>query len=275
LKKPPNSICIIGGGAVACEFAQIFSSFGTKVTMLIRSSLLSKEDQEVRELVVALFENKNITILSSVTATRVEKKGNKKIVFYQYGEREESVGVDEILVATGKTPVLDLDLEKAKVKTNHSGIRVNQHLQTSVPHIYAAGDVIGPYLFTHTGYYQGHIAAHNAFSYRKIRVNYDAVPRCVFIAPEVASVGLSEEDARKKGIRTKKGLCALSILGRANTSDEFDGFVKVVLNEKGVIIGGSIVAPSAGEMIHELALAVQLKLKANVLAEMIHAYPTY
>lgn len=275
LKKPPKSICIIGGGAVACEFAQIFSSFGTKVTMMVRSSLLSKEDLEVIELVEALFENRGISLLKSATVTRVKKKGNKKNVYYQYGDKEEAVETDEILLAAGKVPVLDLDLEKAEVKKNHSGLQVNTHLQTNISHIYGAGDVVGPFLFTHTGYYQGYIAAHNAFSNRKIRVNYDAVPRCVFTSPEVASVGLTEEEAKIKGVRTKKGLCPIAVLGRANTSEEFDGFVKVVVNEKNVIIGASIVAPRAGEMIHELVLAVQLKIKADVLADMIHAYPTY
>lgn len=274
-KKPTKSLFIIGGGPVACEFAQIFSIFGTKVVIATRSTLLSNEDHEVSELVTALFENRGIKVLTGVTVDRVEKKNNKKLISYKFGGKSESVSVEEILVATGKTPVLDLDLKSANVNTNHSGIIVNKYLETTSPHIFAAGDVIGPYLFTHSGEYQSYIAAHNAFSYRKIRVNYNSVPRCVFIAPEVASVGLSEATAVKKGIKIKKGLAAISILGRANTSEQFDGFVKVVTNEKGVIIGASIVAPRAGEMIHELALAVHLRLNANVLAGMIHAYPTY
>src|SRR3989344_5054111 len=275
LKKPPKSLFIIGGGAVACEFAQIFSIFGTKVTIAARSTLLSNEDREVSDLVTALFENRGIKVLNGVTVNEVEKKNGKKIVSYKYGGKSESVEVEEILVAAGKTPVLDLDLEKAEVKTNRSGIIVNKYLQTANPNIFAAGDVVGPYLFTHSGEYQSYVAAHNAFSYRKIRVNYNTVPRCVFITPEVASVGMSEQDAIKKGIKTKKGMAAISILGRANTSGELDGFVKVITNEKGIIIGAAIVAPRAGELIHELALAVHLKLNANVLSGMIHAYPTY
>lgn len=275
LRKPPKSLFIIGGGAVACEFAQIFSIFGTKVTIAARSKLLSNEDSEVSDLVTALFENRGIKVLAGVTVDRIEKKNGKKIVSYKFGGKSESVEVEEILIATGKTPVLDLDLEKARVHTNHSGIVVNKYLQTTNPNIFAAGDVVGPYLFTHSGEYQSYIAAHNAFSYRKIRVNYSTVPRCVFITPEVASVGISEQDAIKKGIRIKKGLAAISILGRANTSEKLDGFVKVITDKKGVIIGASIVAPRAGEMIHELALALHLRLNANVLSGMIHAYPTY
>lgn len=273
--KLPESIFIIGGGAVACEFAQIFSSFGTKVTIAARSALLSNEDKEVSDLVQALFENRNINVLIGVSVSRVEKKGNKKLLFYKFGGEEQSTSVEEILIATGKSPVLDIDLEKANVKYDHKGIKVNHYLETSAKNIYAAGDVVGPYLFTHAGYYQSYIAASNAFSYIKKRVDYRAVPRCVFIKPEVASVGLSEEQAKIKGIKIKKGMAAIAILGRANTSNELDGFVKVIVNHEGVIIGGSIVAPRAGEMIHELTLAVQLKLKAQVLADMIHAYPTF
>lgn len=275
LKKPPKSLFIIGGGAVACEFAQIFSIFGTHVTIAARSVLLSNEDREVSDLVTALFENRGIKVLSGVTVDEVTKKNTKKIVSYKYGGKSESVEVEEILIATGKTPYLDLNLEKADVNTNHAGIIVNKYLQTTNPNIFAAGDVVGPYLFTHSGEYQSFIAGHNAFSYRKIRVNYSTVPRCVFITPEVASVGLSEQAAIQKGIKIKKGLAAISILGRANTSEELDGFVKIITDKKGVIIGAAIVAPRAGELIHELALAVHLRLNANVLSGMIHAYPTY
>ncbi len=282
LKDPPQSIFIVGGGAVACEFAQIFSTFGTKVIIAARSTILSNEDREVIDLVTALFENKGISVLNGVTVDAVEKKNNppagragKKSVSIVYGGKHETVEVDEILIATGKTPILDIGLDKAKVRTNHTGILVNRYLQTTQPHIYAAGDVVGPYLFTHSGEYQSYIASHNAFSRNKIAVDYRAVPRCVFIAPEVAAVGLTEVDAIKKGIKTKKGLAAISILGRANTSDEFDGFVKVITDKKGVLIGASIVAPRAGEIIHELTLAINLRVKAEVLARMIHAYPTY
>lgn len=275
LKNPPKSLFIIGGGVVACEFTQIFSSFGTKVTIAARSTLLSNEDREITDLVEALFKNRGINVLTGVSVTRVEKKHAKKIVYYEYGHKQESVEVEEILVATGKIPNLDIDLEKAGVKTNHRGIVVNKYLQTSVSHIFAAGDVIGPYLFTHSGEYQSAIAARNMFSRKKIRADYTVVPRCVFITPEVASVGISEKKAKEKGIKIKKGLAAISILGRANTSEEFDGFIKVITDKKNVIIGGAIVAPHAGEMIHELALAITLKVKAEKLANMIHAYPTF
>ncbi len=275
LTEPPRSLFILGAGAVGCEFAQIFSIFGTQVTIAARSKLLSNEDVEVQELVQALFENDGITVLTNTSVTKVEIKGKHKVVFYKHGEHEKSIEVEEILVATGKVPSLSFGPEKAGIRTNQSGIIVNKYLQTSASHIYAAGDLVGPYQFTHTADYQSGVAAKNAFSRKKTPVDYRAVTRCVFVMPEVASVGINEEQAQQKGIRYKKGLAPIAILGRANTSEAFDGFVKVLVDSNGTLIGGSIVAPRAGEMIHEIALAIQARIKAQVLAEMIHAFPTY
>lgn len=276
LTKPPASLMIFGGGAVGCEFSQIFASFGTKVTLVNRSEkILGKEDPEVSDLVEALFQNQGIRVLTNTSVIKVEKHGDKKLVHFQKGDKEYFQEFEEILIATGKIPEINFQPEKAGIELEKHRLHVNRYLQTNVPHIYAAGDIVGPYLFTHTGYYQSYIAAHNAFARDKMTPNYTVVPRCVFLTPEVASVGLSEQDAIEKGIKIKKGITAIAVLGRANTSNEFDGFVKVITDKNGVIIGGSIVSVSAGEMIHELALAIQCKVKASVLANMVHAYPTY
>ncbi len=274
--KAPTSILIFGGGAVGCEFAHIFASLGSKVHLVNRSDrILSKEDPEVSEIVKALFENEGIGVMTNTNIVKIEAKGKRKKVWFKTGNEEFTHEVDEILIATGKVPMLDFSPEKAGILIKDHRLVVNRYLQTTVPHIYAAGDIVGPYLFTHTGYYQSYIAAHNAFSYHKEIPDYRAIPRCIFIQPEVASVGMSEEDALAKGIKIKKGIVAIAILGRANTSNALDGFVKVITDSNGVIIGGSIVAPSAGEMIHELMLAIKLRVKAEVLAEMTHAYPTF
>lgn len=275
-KERPTSILIFGGGAVGCELAHVFSSFGSKVTLVNRSDrLLSKEDKEVSDIVEALFTYEGISVQTETSIVRVEKKGDKKIVWLRKGNHEYTEEVEEILIATGKVPNLSFSPEKAGIEINHHRLTVNKYFQTSVKHIYAAGDIVGPYLFTHTGYYQSYLAAHNAFAYDKIAPDYTVVPRCVFIKPEVASVGISEEEALEKGIKIKKGITPIGILGRANTQNELDGFVKIITNKNDVIIGASIVSPSAGEMIHEVALAIKLKAKAQVLAEMMYAYPTF
>ncbi|MBI2327409.1 NAD(P)/FAD-dependent oxidoreductase [Candidatus Curtissbacteria bacterium] len=275
-QKIPKSIFILGAGPVGCEFAQIYATFGTKVTLADSlDKLIAKEDKEVSDLIQALFENQGIDVLTGITVDKVEKKPTRKVVYYQKDGRHHELNTQEILVSTGKRPVLDFAPEKAGIIVENGRLKINKYLQTSVSHIFAAGDVIGPYLLTHTGEYQSYIAAKNAFSYQKTRPSYDVVPRCVFTYPEVASVGLSARDAKEQGIRIKVGIFAMSALGRANMSNDFDGFVKIVTDKKETIIGASIVAPRAGEMIHELALAVKLKVKAKVIAEMIHAYPTF
>lgn len=275
-KQLPDSLFILGGGAIGCEFAQIFSSFGVKIHIAdFADRLLAKEDEEVSALVQALFENRGIKVHTAARVLRFSQRGDKKVVHYEVAGKEHTAEVDEVLVATGKRPVLDLDLERAGVAYGKHGLTVNAYLQTSASHIYAAGDVIGPLLFTHTASYQSYIAANNMFSRKKIKPSYQVIPRCVFLDPEVASVGMSEAEAIEKGIKIKKGMAAIASLGRANTDNALDGFVKVMTKPDGTLIGASIISPRAGEMIHELALAIQLKAKASDVAAMVHAYPTY
>lgn len=275
-EKLPSSIFIMGGGAIGCEFAQIFQSFGAKVYLAdALPQLLAKEDEDVSAITQALFEARGITVLTESTVTRVSQREGKKVVHYTREGKEHTETVDEILVATGKRPNTDLGLEKAHVGHDKRGIRVNSYLQTSAPNIYAAGDVVGPYLYTHTGYYQSRIAAHNALSRKKIRPNYHVVPRCVFLDPEIASVGITEREAKEKHIPYRKGMTPIVILGRANTDNVLDGFVKILAKPNGKILGASIVSPRAGEIIHEIALAMQLNAHVTDVAQMIHAYPTY
>lgn len=275
-KELPKSLFILGGSAVGCEFAQIFSRFGTKVTIADTvEKLLFREDKEVSDIVQALFENDGIKVLTGVTVEKVEKKGNMKVVHYKKGNESHTTEVEEILISTGKRPLLDFAPEKAGIKIDNGRLNVNQYLQTNVSHIYAAGDIIGPFQFTPTGYYQSDIAVTNMFKRQKIKPDYTVVPRAVYISPEVSSVGITEAQAKEKGIKVKVGIAPIGIVGRANTSNEFNGFVKIITDKNDVIIGAAIVSPAAGEMIHELALAMKLKAKAQTIAEMVHAYPTF
>ncbi len=274
--KLPKSIFILGGGPIGCEFSQVFASFGCQVTLAdTLPKLIAKEDFEVSDLVQALFEEKGIKVLTNIKVTKVEKHGALKRVHVQHGQHTETVDVEEILVATGKRANLNFNPEAAGLKVKDGRLEVNSWLQTNVPHIFAAGDIVGPYLFTHTGYYQSYIAVNNMFTHSPIKPDYSVVPRCVFTNPEVASVGLSETQAKVSQMKIKVGMAAISMLGRANTSNDFNGFVKVITDKNEVIIGGAIVAPHAGEMIHEIALAIRMKVKAGIIADMLHAYPTF
>jgi dihydrolipoamide dehydrogenase len=274
--KPPKSLFIIGGGAIGCEFTEIFSTFGVDVHVAeFADRLLAKEDPEIGELVAALFEQKGVTVHVDSKVVKVEKKGSQKVVTVETHGKLHKVTVDEVMLAAGKQPNLDLGLENAGVEYTRRGITVNNEMQTSAAHIYAAGDVTGGYMFTHMANYQSRIAAQNMFSKLKHVADYRAVPRCVFISPEVAAVGLTEAELKAKGIKYQVGAVSTGWLGRANTSQEDTGFVKILANQKGVILGASIVAPRAGEMIHELTLACQWKMKASKIVYTIHAFPTW
>jgi pyruvate/2-oxoglutarate dehydrogenase complex dihydrolipoamide dehydrogenase (E3) component len=183
---------------------------------------------------------------------------------------------DELLIATGKTPNLDLGLEAAAIEFDPAtGVKVDEALRTTNPRVFAAGDVAGPFRFTHAASYQGAIACNNMFSSEVERVDYGAMPRCVFTSPEVASVGLTEAQARERYDGVLTGMTGIDASDRALTSGEMDGFVKVVAAADGRLVGGVAVAPRAGEMIHELALAVRLSATAAQVASAIHAFPTF
>lgn len=277
LTRPPKSLFVIGAGAIGCEFSELFSIFGTKIYLSdIAPRILMKEDQEVGELAKKIFEEKRgMTVLMNSKVMRVVKEGIAKRVYYQQGRETKSVKVDEILLASGKLANVDIGLENAGVEYSPKGIVVNEYMQTTAPHIFAAGDVAGPYMFTHMAIYQSRLAANNMWHKQKVAADYRAVPRCIFTTPEIASVGLSEDECIKRDLKYKKALAPISIIGRANTSDVDDGFVKVITTNDGTLIGASIVSPRAGEMLHELTLAIQMELTAEEVASTIHAFPTW
>ena len=277
LTRLPKSLFVIGGGAIGCEFAQFFSALGSKVHIAERSPrLLSKEDAEIGASVATVFGDRyNISVYTGASVTKVGKAGNKKVVHVDDGNTTHVIKVDEVLLAAGMLANVDLGLENAGVKYTPRNIIVNNEMRTTAKHVWAAGDVAGPYMFTHMATYQSRLAAHNMFHRTKVVARYHAVPRCVFVFPEIASAGLTEAEAREKYKDIKIGLAPISIIGRSHTSDERTGFVKVMATAKGRIIGASIIAPRAGEMIHELTLAINVGLKAEDVAATIHAFPTW
>lgn len=274
---PPKSIFIIGAGPIGCEFAEFFSVFGVKVSIAdITPRLMMKEDVEVGELAHKHLEkDRGIKIFLDTKVERVVKEGKTKKVYFKHGGKTSSEEVEEVMIAAGKRANVDIGLENAGVKYNPRAVEVNRYMQTSAPHIFAAGDVVGPYLFTHMAEYQSRLAANNMWKRRKIAVDYRAVPRCVFLNPEIASVGLSEEDCQTKKLKIKKAIAPVSLIGRSNTSNVEEGFVKVIAKADGKLLGASIVSPRAGEMIHELTLAIQKGLTAHDVASTIHAFPTW
>ena len=272
--RPPKSLFIIGGGSHGVEIAQLMATFGTKVYIAEQAArILPKQDSEVGELLEkVLTEQKGVTVLTHSRVMSVEKEGLGKKILISRGGVDKYVKADEILVAAGRTPNLDLGLENASVKYTPKGIDVNEFLQTSTKHIFAAGDVLGKNSHTHTAILESRIAAHNIFSKNKMPPNYTATPSLIFTTPEIAHVGFSEDDCRKRDLAIKKAIAPLTIIARSNTSDFRDGFVKLIADKKGVLVGGTIVAPGASEMIHEVALAVKHGLTAAQVADTPHAF---
>ncbi len=272
--RPPKSLFIIGAGTIGVEIAQLMAIFGTKVYLAeVASRILPQEDQEVGTLLERLLkEQKGVTSLTQTRVLSVQKEHIHKRVTYTRGGVEKSVLVEEILIATGRVPTVDIGLENASVTYTPKGIEVNEHLQTSARHIFAAGDVLGHNSHTHTALLESRVVANNILHKTKAVPDYTATPHLTFTYPGVASVGLSEDDCLKRDLPINKAVAPLNIIARSNTSDFRDGFAKIITDKRGIVLGATIVAPHAAEMIHELALAVKYQLTAEQIADTPHAF---
>lgn len=273
--RPPKSLYIIGAGTIGVEMAQLMATFGTKVYLAeIASRILPQEDEEVGALMERILkEQKGVTSLTHTRTLAIVKDGAGKRVTFNRGGVEKSLHVDEVLIATGRVPSVDLGLENASVAYTPKGIDTNEFLQTSARHIYAAGDVLGHNSHTHTAILESRVAAHNLLHPKsRTSPDYTATTRLTFTYPGIASVGLSEDDCLKRDLHINKVVAPLNIIARSNTSDFRDGFVKIITDRKGVILGATIVSPHSAETIHELALAVKYQMTAQQIAETPHAF---
>ena len=272
--KPPKSLLIIGGNETAVEIAQLMAIFGTKVYLVERGSrLLPGFDREVGEMLErTLAEQKGITSLTHSDVVSVAKDGFGKRVIVSRAGAEKLIKVDEILVADERIPTIDIGLENAGIKFSESGIFVNELLQTNVKHIFAAGGVLGQNSYTHTALFESQIAANNIFHRNKIPVDYTANPKVIFTHPAIATVGVTEDECNKHKLSINKAIAPLNMISRSNTADFRDGFVKIITDKKGIVIGATIIAPAAGEIIHELALAIKCGLTADQIARTPHAF---
>jgi pyruvate/2-oxoglutarate dehydrogenase complex dihydrolipoamide dehydrogenase (E3) component len=273
--RPPKSLYIIGAGTIGVEIAQLMATFGTKVYLAeIASRILPQEDEEVGLLMERILkEQKGITSLTQTRTLVITKDGIGKKITYNRGGVEKTIHVDDVLIATGRVPSVDLGLENASVAYTPKGIETNEFLQTSARHIYAAGDVLGHNSHTHTAILESRVAAHNLLHPKsRTSPDYTATTRLTFTYPGIASVGLSEDDCLKRDLPINKAIAPLNIIARSNTSDFRDGFVKLITDKKGILLGATVVAPHSAETIHELALAVKYQLTARQLADTPHAF---
>jgi dihydrolipoamide dehydrogenase len=278
LKRLPKSLVILGGGAIACEFAQFFARFGVKVTLIQRSEHILKEfDADAGVEIEKVFRREGIRVFTKTKLVDAMRKGKLKTVSFEQNGKIISVSAEEILFALGRVPnTASLNLESAGVKMENGRVVTNDKMQTSAPHIFAAGDCTGPHEIVHIAIQQGETAVHNIVKPKMPRrMNYRLLISIVFTEPQVATVGLTEKEATKRGIKYLAASYPFNDHGKSLIMEAKDGFVKLLANPKtGEIIGGSCVGPLGGELIHEIVAAMAKRMTVHELAAMPHYHPT-
>jgi dihydrolipoamide dehydrogenase len=273
----PKSLLVIGGGAIGCEFAYIYHSFGAQVTIVeMLSQILPGEDQEIVASLRTSLERSGIKIFTDSKVVKITPgKEGKKIASISSPKGDMDIEVEKVLVSVGrKANTKDLGLEKLGMKMDRSNILVDEHLKTNLPDVYAAGDCIGNWLLAHVASMEAELAVENALGAQK-KMDYTAVPRCIFTHPEIGSVGLTEKQAADQGIKIKIGKFPFLANGRAQAEDQAEGTVKIIADaNSSKILGAHILGPRATDLIAELTLAIKMGAKTEDLIDTIHAHPT-
>ena len=277
LSEVPESLVVMGGGVIGCEFAAIYRAFGSEVTIIeMLPNLVPSMDKDCCKALEQAMKKQGVSvnINSKVQSISNGNKG-KKVVSFQNGETVKEVEADKVLIATGRKPCIHkLGLEAADVKFNKGGIEVDRQMRTSNPHIFAAGDVTGEQLFAHVAYDEAEVAVQNALGTAKT-MEYNAVPKAIFTFPEIASAGLTEEEAKEQGYDVTVGQFALRGNGKALILGETDGFVKVVAEKQyNQILGVHIVGPHASELIAEAVALIDIEATLEDVEAAIHPHPS-
>ena len=279
LEKAPKTLAVIGAGAVGCEFADVFSSFGTQVTLLeVLPALLPLEDAEVSAELGRSFRKRKIEVITGARVSGATVKKDSVTLSVESDGAKKDLTVEKVLVAAGRAPnVEELGLKEAGVQLTERGfIRINERMETSAPGIFAIGDVAGPPMLAHKGSREGIVLAELLAGQQHVHlVNYDNVPNATYCHPEVASVGATEQRLKEKNTPYKVGKFPFSANGRARTAGTTEGFVKVLVDPKyGEILGAHIIGPHATELLAELVSARENELTIEEVELPIHAHPT-
>jgi pyruvate/2-oxoglutarate dehydrogenase complex dihydrolipoamide dehydrogenase (E3) component len=277
LTELPRRLAVIGGGPIGCELAQAFARFGSRVTLVeLAPQILGREDLDAAGILQTSFLREGIELQTGVRILAVERRGDDRILRLEREGQQIELIVDAILVGVGRAPNVEgLGLETAGVEYDRNGVTVSDTLQTSNRDIYAAGDICSPYKFTHTADALARILLANALFMGRQRTSALTIPWCTYTDPEIAHVGMYERDALAKGIKVTTLTVLLSEVDRAALDGETEGFARVHM-KKGTdrILGATIVARHAGEMINEFSLAITSGLGLGAIAKTIHPYPT-
>ncbi|GGP85902.1 FAD-dependent oxidoreductase [Shewanella ulleungensis] len=279
LDTAPQKLVVLGGGPIGSELAQSFARLGSQVTQVeMAERIMIKEDVEVSEFATQALKNSGVNILTSHQALRCELRDGKKYLIVKHQEQELALEYDQLLCAVGRSARLSgYGLEELGIETNRT-IQTNEYLETLYPNIFAAGDIVGPYQFTHVAAHQGWYAAVNGLfgHLKKFKVDYRVIPWTTFIDPEVARVGINEYEAKQQGIDYEVTRFDFAELDRAITDSATDGFIKVITPKgKDKILGVTIVSEHAGDLIAEFVLAMKHGLGLNKILGTIHSYPTW
>jgi pyruvate/2-oxoglutarate dehydrogenase complex dihydrolipoamide dehydrogenase (E3) component len=278
LRELPRRLLVLGGGPIGAELTQAFARLGAQVTQVeMAPRIMMREDPDVSALVTQRFRAEGITVLTSHQAKQFLRADGEKILVAETAGRDVRIPFDAVLVAVGRVANLDgYGLAELGVTTSRT-VDTNAFLQTNFPNIYAAGDVAGPFQFTHTAAHQAWYAAINALfdPFKKFKADYSVIPWATFVEPEVARVGLNEQEAREQGIAYELTHFGIDDLDRAIADSEAHGFIKVLsVPGKDRILGVTIVGEHAGDLIAEYVLAMKHGIGLNKILGTIHIYPT-
>src|SRR5690348_15743834 len=278
LEKAPKTMAIVGAGAVGCEFADVFAAFGTQVTLIdVAPAILPLEDAECSAELAKAFKKRKIDVLAGAKISNVKVGKDSVSMSIDVGGKKSDLTVEKVLVAAGRAPNIDdIGLKENGVQLTDKGfVRINDKMETTAKGIYAIGDVAGPPMLAHKGSREGVVLAELLAGQHTHGVNYGNIPNATYCHPEVASIGMTEQQVKDKKIEYKVGKFPFSANGRARTAGETEGFVKIIRDAKyGEILGAHIIGSHATELLHELAVARENEFTVEEVDLAIHAHPT-
>jgi dihydrolipoamide dehydrogenase len=279
LEKAPKTMAVVGAGAVGCEFADVFAAFGTQITLIeALPVILPLEDADVSAELTKSFKKRKIDVLTGAKISDLKVGKNSVSMSIESGGKKQTLEVEKVLVAAGRAPnIEDIGLKEMGVQLTDRGfIKINERMETSAKGIYSIGDVAGPPMLAHKGQREGVVFAEFLTGQKNVHpVNYSNIPNATYCHPEVASIGMTEAQVKEKKIDYKVGKFLFSNNGRARTSGELEGFVKIIRDAKyGEILGAHIIGAHATELIHELAVARENEFTVEEVDLAIHAHPT-
>ena len=277
LKHMPESLIVLGAGAVGVEFASMFASFGVEVSLVeLLPHVLPLEDKEISGELEKAFKRRGINIYTGANVEDVLATDRNVRLQVTADGSSFKLEAEKLLVAVGRSPLTgDLGLETVGVQPENGFIPVNDHMQTSQPGVYAVGDIVKSPALAHVASYEGVVAAEDAAGAEPRAIDYDKVPSCTYCRPEVASIGLTEKEARNRGLQIQIGKFPFAASGKAKVLNETGGFIKIIADEKyDELLGVHIIGPQATELIGEAIIALELESSATSLFQAMHAHPT-